>query len=87
MDEQKVIINSLFITVRNRQKIVFDDEARALTSVNAKGLFDILPQHENFVCLVKDRIVIRKKNGQEEEVKLVRGILKAYKNNVHVFIV
>lgn len=87
MDEEKVIINSLFVTVRNRQKIVFDNEARALTSVNAKGLFDILPQHENFVCLVRDRLLIRKKDGAEEEVKLTRGILKAYKNNVHVFIV
>lgn len=82
-----VVLGSLFVTIRNRQKIVFDDEVKGMTSINDIGIFDILPQHESFICMVKERLVLYKKDNSQQEMKIVKGILKAYKNNVQVYLV
>ena len=87
MDKDTLVFDSLFVTIRNRQKIVFDDEVKGLTSVNERGLFDILPQHESFICMIKDKLVLHKKDGQHEDIQIVKGILRGYKNNVQIYIV
>jgi F0F1-type ATP synthase epsilon subunit len=75
----------LFVTVRNRHRIVFESEADALSSKNDVGVFDILPSHANFISLVKDRITIHK-GDKDEIVEAQTGILRAIKNKVDVYL-
>lgn len=74
---------TLYISVRTPDKILYDGYADALSSVNEKGTFDILPFHANFICLIKDKIIIHNKT-EIKEIKVDNGVLKASKNKVYV---
>lgn len=85
MSDQKQL--AIAVTVRSREKIVFEGEAIAFTSVNQKGIFDVLPQHENFISIVRDVVVIHQEEGKREEFKVERGVMKVKENKVHVYLV
>lgn len=74
------------LVIRNKQGIVYNDKVEAVSSKNAKGSFDILPQHENFISIIKENIVIHKKLNQNQEIKIENGILRVYKNKVNIYI-
>lgn len=74
---------TLYISVRTPDKVLFDGYADALSSINEKGKFDILPFHANFICLIKEKIVIHSKT-EIKEIKVDNGVLKASRNKVYV---
>jgi len=78
--------NNITISIRNNQGLVFKDTVKAVSSYNEKGFFDILPEHENFISLIYDKIVIHKNDNQKEEIKIDSGVLRAYENNVSIYI-
>lgn len=78
---------SIVVTVRNREKLMFEEEVFALTSINEKGVFDVLPEHINFICLIKDFMVIHKKSGERQEMRINRGVLRVAKNKVNIYLV
>lgn len=75
----------LNVTIMTADSILFEGEAESVSSVNDKGPFDILPYHANFISLIKEKIVIKDKSGKDKEFKLKNAVLKAYKNQVSVF--
>ncbi len=77
---------SIHIVMRNREKIFFDDDAWSITSKNDKGVFDILPEHINFISIIKDFVRIRKLDGKVLEFHLAQGVLKSSENSVSVFL-
>lgn len=76
----------LDLVIRNKQGVLFSGKAEAVSSKNDKGIFDILPQHENFISIIKENIVIHKKINENQEMKIENGILRAYKNKVNIYI-
>lgn len=76
----------LTVSVKSRDKVFFENVARALTSYNPKGVFDILPYHANFISLVKEWIIIHKIDGQSERIDIASGIIKVQDNRVDVFL-
>lgn len=76
----------LDLVIRNKQGVLFNGKAEAVSSKNDKGIFDILPQHENFISIIKENIVIHKKINENQEMKIENGILRAYKNKVNIYI-
>jgi F0F1-type ATP synthase epsilon subunit len=78
--------NNITISIRNKQGLIFKDKVKAVSSYNEKGLFDILPEHENFISLIKEKIVIHKNDDQKEEIKIGSGVLRAYENNVNIYV-
>lgn len=76
----------LDLVIRNKLGIIYNDKVEAVSSKNDKGIFDILPEHENFISVIKDNIVIHKKINQNQEMKIENGILRAYKNRVNIYI-
>lgn len=78
--------NNITISIRNKQGLVFKGRVKAVSSYNEKGLFDILPEHENFISLIKDKIVIHKNDNQKEEIKIDSGVLRVYENNVSIYV-
>lgn len=76
----------IHVMVRNRRQILFDDEVKAITSRNDTGLFDVLPEHSNFISTIKEKIVIHKLDGQTYEVLLSNGIIKVKNSSIRCYI-
>lgn len=74
------------VYIRNREGILLQEEIKTLSSSNEKGPFDILGEHENFISIIKDFLVVRKKDGTKQEIKIDSGVIKVYTNEVWVYI-
>jgi len=79
-------VPSLAVVVRNKEKILFDGQAQALSSVNDKGPFDILVQHENFIALIKNNVVIHITPKEKKEIQIENGIVRAYNDKIFVYV-
>ena len=75
---------NLTVVVRNKDRVLYNGNAYAVTAVNDKGIFDILPQHENFISLIKDKVIIRKTQKENQEIKIENGLVRVYKDKVYV---
>ena len=74
------------VIVRNRETILFQDKVRSVTSYNDRGVFDILPEHESFISLIKNSVIIHKNKNENQEIKIDNGVVRVYKNNVFFYI-
>lgn len=77
---------SLLVYVRDPERIFYEGPAFSVSSTNASGPFDILPEHENFISLIKQNIVIHMITGEKREIPLEKGVLKTQSNKVWVFL-
>lgn len=78
--------NTLFVVIKNRKKIFFDGKAKSITSLNVSGEFDILPQHANFVTLIKDYIYIDKGLPTEQKLEIKTGLLAIRHNKLDIYL-
>jgi len=85
-DISKVNRDVLHVEVRNPDKVVFSGNAVAVSSKNSVGPLDILPQHENFISLVTDKITIYQDKHQKQEIPNTSAIVKNKLNNVNIFL-
>ena len=83
MDEQPLY--SLMVYVRDPERLLFSGQVESITSYNDKGLFDVLPIHENFITIIHDKVIVRPKGGIKE-FPLTKGILKVEENEVQIFL-
>ena len=75
------------LTILDRSgSVMQSQQVFAVTSVNQKGPFDVLPEHENFISIIKDRIIVHKTRKDKQEIKIETGILEATSNNVKIFL-
>ena len=80
------MLSNIDLVVRSKQEILFKNQVFAVSSYNDKGIFDILSEHENFISLIKDRVVIHKTRKDSQEMKIENGILRVYRNKVYIYI-
>ncbi|PIS14639.1 hypothetical protein COT64_01570 [Candidatus Shapirobacteria bacterium CG09_land_8_20_14_0_10_39_12] len=76
----------LSLTVMTREKVLFEGEAKAVSSINEIGAFSVLPQHANFVSVVKDFLTVIKPNGETVTFQTKTGLLKIWENEARVFL-
>lgn len=86
MDKDQSHKETLYIRVHSPEKVFFEGEAKAVTSVNEKGRFDILPFHANFITIVREVLTIHSHNGQSQEIKIDSGIIRASENKLNIFL-
>lgn len=77
---------TISVVIKNKDGVIFEGPARALTSYNEKGIFDVLPLHENFISVVKDFIRIYKPDGKSQDMKITTGVLNVIKNKVKIYV-
>lgn len=77
---------SLSVIVRNKDQILYSGHPYALTAVNDKGIFDILPQHENFISLIKEKVTIHDSQKAKHEMKIENGILRVHEDKVYIYV-
>lgn len=78
---------SIYAFVRSQDQIIFQGSIKSLTSLNDKGVFDVLPEHTNFISLIKDYIIIHHKQEKDQIINLKKAILHIYDNKIYVYIV
>jgi ATP synthase delta/epsilon subunit-like protein len=76
----------IHVTVRNRTMILFSDDVKSVTSRNDSGLFDVLPEHSNFISLITSPLIIGKMDGSKKELTFSNGIIKVKDNAVYCYI-
>lgn len=59
---------------------------KSLSSINSEGVFDVLPQHENFVSVIQEKITILDNDGKKYEIAIGKALIEASNNNVRVFV-
>ena len=74
------------VVVRNRNIVLFQDKVIGVTSYNDKGIFDVLPEHESFISLIKNSVIIHKNKNSSQEIKISNGLVRVYKNNVFFYV-
>jgi F0F1-type ATP synthase epsilon subunit len=82
----KPITDHIHVMVRNRTQILFEGDVESLTSINDTGTFDVLPQHANFISLIKTQLILRPRGGEKKEISFTTGILKVKDTTVHCYI-
>jgi len=82
----KIALDTLYVTIRSPEKIVYQGEVKALSSINEKGPFDILGSHGNFISFVRKSITLHEKSGEKKEMKIDSGVLKVQENKVDIFL-
>lgn len=88
--EQKVDKNkekqSINLVIRQREKLLFQGEVKAFSSINEKGVFDVIYKHANFISLINKNYMIHNFDGTKNEVRIEEGIVEVHNNNVTVFL-
>jgi len=77
---------TLKVTVRDRRKIMFDGNVWSLSSINSVGEFDVLPEHANFVSLIKDKVIINKDSPNEKVFTIDSGLVSVDETGVNVYV-
>lgn len=80
------VLDKIHVMVRNRRQLLFDDTVKAVTSVNDTGVFDILPEHSNFISVLKEYIKLHKLDGTEQIIPLQNGVIKVKDSGVKCYI-
>ncbi len=79
--------NSLIkVTILNREELIFSGKVVSISSINEKGEFDILGSHQNFISLIKEKVVMRYDDGTGTQYPIDKGILHVLNNEVKVFL-
>ena len=78
--------NNIMLVVRQRDKVVFEGEVKAFSSINERGNFDILYSHANFISIIKKNYAIHNIDGTKSEIEIDEGIVRAYGNKVTVYL-
>lgn len=80
------ISDTIRVVLQNRQGVMLDEEVRAITSKNDKGIFDVLPEHAHFISLIQESVTVHKKNGETKTFSIENAILRVYNNTAYIFI-
>lgn len=86
MEEKKQELYSLTVSVWDPNKLLYKGDCESVTTTNDKGIFDILPVHENFITIIKGKVIVRSKEGKMMEYPVEKGILKVEENVVDIFL-
>lgn len=64
----------------------FRGRARAVSSQNRLGKFDVLPEHTNFITLIFGNLTIHTVDRRKITYQFERGVLEVSENKVNVFL-
>lgn len=81
------IKGTLDVTIKSREKTYYEGTARSVTSNNDEGLFDVLPQHANFITMIKDFIKVDIAEGEfPKEFEISNGVMRVFEGKMNIFL-
>lgn len=76
----------LQVKIISPKETLFEGQALSVSSKNTAGKFDILPEHANFITVVKDEpIIIRQPNKEDATFKFSFAIIYNNNNQVKIY--
>ncbi len=78
------LLHAVVVPPNYKKQYLFEGFVKSVSSFNVEGAFDVLPMHENFVSMVRDKVVIVDDKDLRHEFVLGKGIIEATNNNVRV---
>lgn len=83
----KIVHNeTLSVVVRARNAEYYNGKAAAVSSINKKGAFDILPRHTHFITLIQNSVTIYKNDGTTQQFSFSNALLKIKDDLVEIYI-
>jgi len=74
------------VTVVSPDERIWEGKAYSISSENSAGKFDILPEHANFVTIIKNKpIVIRTENKKEQIFTYKNAVLAINNGKVAIY--
>jgi len=75
----------LSVQIMNPNEVLWEGEARSVSSKNNYGPFDLLPEHANFVTLVKKDPIIVRGVDEEKTFTFDSAVIHIHDNKVLIF--
>lgn len=76
----------LSVAIINPDEKVWEGKAESVSTENSVGPFDVLPQHSNFVTIVRDKpITIRETTGKQQTIAYKTAVLVVKENQVMIY--
>ena len=76
----------LQVKIMTPHAIIFQGQALAVSSTNSEGIFDVLPEHANFITLIENQsIKVIKTNKETQEFNFTQAILVNLKNACTIY--
>jgi F-type H+-transporting ATPase subunit epsilon len=79
-------VKLMYLRIKAPEKNLFEGIVESITSHNAKGSFDILPYHENFISLIDGKLIYREPGKPGETIDVGQGILEFSHNQAQIYI-
>lgn len=74
------------VTVINPDERVWEGRAFSVSSTNSAGAFDILPEHANFVTMIRNQpVIVRTVDGQEMTFTYKNAVITVNDNKVSIY--
>lgn len=84
--EQQASGDQLYVLVYAPFRTYFDGLANTITAINGKGVFDILPQHHNFITLLDAGTITINSQFGDQKIEIDKGLMHVNKNHVTVYL-
>ena len=82
----KGIDQELRVIVSTPDEQIWEGKAKSVSSENSAGPFDILPQHANFVTIIKGKpIVVRTQDGTEKTFTYKNAVMTVAEDKVSIY--
>ncbi len=75
----------LSVKVMNPNKVLWEGEAKSVSSKNNFGPFDLLPEHANFITLIKKEKVVVRTSIEVKDFYFDNAVIYIHKNQVLIF--
>jgi F0F1-type ATP synthase epsilon subunit len=82
----QLVADKVHVVIRNRQTVLFEGDVKAISSKNDTGIFDVLPEHTNFISLINESITVHLLDGSKQTFQLQNGVMKVKEYAVHCYV-
>ena len=79
-------LKQLRVSIKAKDRVLYEGNVSTLTSKNERGVFDILILHTNFITLVSDYVIIDKGLSTEKRFDFEKGVLYVLSNKVDIYV-
>lgn len=75
----------LNVSIRTREKLIYQGQCYTVSSKNVDGVFDLLPYHANFITLIFEYVLLDSGLPSEQKFKIEKGVLYNMSNIVSIY--
>jgi F0F1-type ATP synthase epsilon subunit len=82
----KDFAGELLVVVATPDEQIWEGKAESVSSENSAGTFDILPQHANFVTMIKGKpIIVRTQSDGEKTFTYKNAVITVKEDKVSIY--